>query len=319
MKERFILNERGVTRVPAATSRTSPQAHSSSVGMSEIPRFAPSWAEVFGEDDLGIFAECTIGGVRFPWRWIPPGHFQMGSPEDEKGRREDEGPQHWVRIARGFWMGETPVTQAQWKAVMGRNPSNFPGDDRPVEQVSWYDSLDFIRRLNEWIPGLGAALPSEAQWEYACRADSTGAFHDGSPCTEPEGMDPALDRLGWFDKNSGGETHPVRQKLPNRWGLYDLHGNVWEWCRDVWDANAYRVRENAEGGVEDPIFIGKSGAARFVRGGSWSNKARNCRAAIRYWINPDRDWSNIGLRLSAGQELGAAEPPDAERPSAVDG
>jgi formylglycine-generating enzyme required for sulfatase activity len=284
--------------------------------MSEIPRFAPSWAEVFGEDDLGIFAECTIGGVMFPWRWIPPGHFQMGSPGDEKGRFPEEGPRHWVRITRGFWMGETPVTQAQWKAVMGRNPSKFPGDDRPVEQVSWYHSLDFIRRLNEWIPGLGAALPSEAQWEYACRADTTGAFHDGSPCTEPRDMDPALDRLGWFSENSGGETHPVRQKRPNAWGLYDLHGNVWEWCRDAMDEGAYRKRS---GTTEDPEIIGESGARRAVRGGSSDYLAMYCRAAFRLWYIPRWVWFDLGLRLSAGQEPGAAEPPGAERPSAADG
>jgi formylglycine-generating enzyme required for sulfatase activity len=284
--------------------------------MSEIPRFAPSWAEVFGEDELGIFAECTIGGVVFPWRWIPPGHFQMGSPEGERGRFSDEDPQHWVRITRGFWMGETPVTQAQWKAVMGRNPAKFPGDDRPVEQVSWYDCLDLVRRVNVLVPGLRAALPTEAQWEYACRADTTGAFHDGSPCTVPDGMDPALDRLGWFAANSASESHPVRQKLPNRWGLYDLHGNVWEWCRDAWDEGAYGKRR---GITEDPEVIGESGAGRVVRGGSWVNLARYCRAAIRLRLNPDRDWHSSGLRLSAGQELGAAEPPGAERPARRDG
>jgi formylglycine-generating enzyme required for sulfatase activity len=129
-------------------------------------------------------------------------------------------------------------------------------------------------------------------------------------------MDPALDRLGWFAANSASESHPVRQKLPNRWGLYDLHGNVWEWCRDAWDEGAYGKRR---GITEDPEVIGESGAGRVVRGGSWVNLARYCRAAIRLRLNPDRDWHSSGLRLSAGQELGAAEPPGAERPVRRDG
>jgi formylglycine-generating enzyme required for sulfatase activity len=285
--------------------------------MSEIPRFAPSWAEVFGEDELGIFAECTIGGVVFPWRWIPPGHFQMGALRGEGDWYFQESPQQWVRITRGFWMGETPVTQAQWKAVMGRNPAKFPGDYRPVEQVSWYDCLDLVGRLNKLVPGLRAALPTEAQWEYACRADTTGAFHDGSPCTVPDGMDPALDRLGWFAANSASESHPVRQKLPNRWGLYDLHGNVWEWCRDAWDEGAYGRRS---GITEDPEVIGESGTVRVRRGGSWVNLASGCRAGTRGRADPNIGlWYNSGLRLSAGQELGAAEPPGAERPARRDG
>jgi formylglycine-generating enzyme required for sulfatase activity len=213
-------------------------------------------------------------------------------------------------------MGETPVTQAQWKAVMGRNPAKFPGDYRPVEQVSWYDCLDLVGRLNKLVPGLRAALPTEAQWEYACRADTTGAFHDGSPCTVPDGMDPALDQLGWFEMNSAKETHPVRQKLPNRWGLYDLHGNVWEWCRDALNEGVYWRRR---GITEDPEFTNEAGAIRVLRGGSWFIRATNCRAAFRLGDSPHRVWSDFGLRLSAGQELGAAEPPGAERPVRRDG
>lgn len=277
-----------------------------------IPHLPPGWADVFGEDDSGIFAECEVQGARFVWRWIGPGKFRMGcDPEDEHGYG-DEKPQHEVVITRGFWMGETPVTQEQWQAVMGENPSRFPGPRRPVEQVSWHDSVRFIRRLNGLLPGLRAALPTEAQWEYACRAGTQAAFHDGSPCTAPEGNDPALDKLGWFGANSGGETHEVKLKAANAWGLHDLHGNVWEWCRDAWDEEAYAKRLE---GVHDPeTRSDDESAGRVVRGGAWGDRSRFCRAAFRDRGHPGDRWIDRGLRLSAGQELQAAEPQGAERP-----
>ncbi len=276
-----------------------------------IPAFPPVWAEVFGEDELGVFAEFTLKEVRFVWRWIPPGRFLMGSPEDEVGRWEAEGPQQEVTISRGFWMGETPVTQAQWMALRTRNPSQFPGGDRPVEKVNWAECAAYATDLNSAVPELAAGLPTEAQWEYACRAGNTGAFHDGSPCTLPEGKDPALDRLGWFDKNSGGETHPVKQKLPNAWGLHDLHGNAWEWCRDQWNQKVYAARA---GGVVDPVSESNDpNASRVVRGGSWCDQARYCRAAVRGVGPPGFHWSDLGFRLAAGQEFQAAEPQGAER------
>ena len=276
-----------------------------------LPPFPPAWAEVFGEDDAGVFAEFVSKEVRFVWRWIPPGWFRMGSPEDEAGRWDAEGPAHEVTISRGFWLGETPVTQAQWLALRAENPSHFKGDDRPVERVMWPECVAFAAELNSAVPELAAGLPSEAQWEYACRAGTTGAFHDGSPCTVPEGKDPALDRLCWFDQNSDGETHPVKQKLANDWGLHDLHGNVWEWCRDAWETNAYVARA---GGVTDPECADSNiQARRVVRGGSWGLQARSCRAAIRYGWRPGNRNVFQGFRLAAGLELQAAVPPGAER------
>ncbi|MBX3734085.1 MAG: formylglycine-generating enzyme family protein [Verrucomicrobiae bacterium] len=163
-----------------------------------------------------------------------------------------------------------------------------------------------------WSPGLGAALPTEAQWEYACRAGNQSAFNDGSVCTKPDGEDPALDRLGWFGESSKGKTHPLKQKLSNGWGLYDLHGNVWEWCRDRWNHEAYAARAE---GVTDPVVESNDPEApRVVRGGSWDYRARFCRAAIRNDRRPGYRWDNHGFRLAAGQELVAAEPQGAERP-----
>lgn len=279
-----------------------------SVSPSSFPMFPPVWAEVFGEDDFGIFAEFTLRKVRFVWRWIPPGRFLMGSPETENGRYDNESPQHWVTLSRGFWLGETPVTQAQWETVQKGNPSHFRGPELPVETVSWYDSQDFIRQLRLAVPGLDAELPTDAQWEYACRAGTTGAFHDGSPCTEPWGDDPALAKLGWFDDNSERSTHEVKQKAPNAWGVYDLHGNVWEWCLD-------RERSSSREPRLDPVGPMDEITIRAVRGGSWSYQARDCRAACRFRGGCGSRWDSLGLRLAAGQELWAAEPQGAERPS----
>lgn len=280
-----------------------------------IPHFPPVWAEVFGEDDCGIFAECSVKEVRFVWRWICPGKFWMGcDPEDVLGH-PDEKPQHEVILTRGFWLGETPVTQAQWQAVMETNPSQFKGDQRPVEQVTWPQCRDFATKLNALLPGLRAALPTEAQWEYACRAGTQSAYHDGSSCTEPGGKDPALDKLGWFAENSGEEfkgtkqTLDVKLKPANAWGLHDMHGNVWEWCRCAWIADAYSKRGMT---THDPESKDDDGnALRVVRGGSWNNQALYCRAAYRFGSPAGNRFITRGLRLAAGQE--PAEPQKTER------
>ena len=231
----------------------------------------------------------------------------MGSPKNEVGRWDNEGPQHEVTLTRGYWLGETPVTQSQWEAVMGENPSYFKGGDLPVEQVRWHDCLAFSKRLDERCPGLHAALPSEAQWEYACRAGQSTAFNDGSACTQPVGNDPALDKLGWFAENSEGKTHSLKKKKPNAWGLYDMHGNVWEWCLDG-------KRAYGEPSEIDPLGPMEESANRVVRGGSWRSLARYCRSAYRGRFGPGNRDQNLGFRLAAGQEPSAAEPLGAERP-----
>ncbi|MCA9063789.1 MAG: formylglycine-generating enzyme family protein [Planctomycetaceae bacterium] len=240
----------------------------------------------------------------------------MGSPADENGRWEDEGPQHEVTISRGFWLGETPVTQRQWEVVAGQNPSRFRDGDEslecPVEQVSWNSCTAYCDQLRQLVVGLDVRLPTEAEWEYACRGGTTGGYHvEGSVCRDPEGLDPVLKELGWFDANSGSRTHAVKQKRANAWGLYDLHGNVWEWCRDG------QRHYNTDSEV-DPVGSEEANAGRVVRGGSWYGLARNCRAACRRANHPGSDWVVNGLRLFAGHfESGpagvAAEPPRAEQ------
>jgi formylglycine-generating enzyme required for sulfatase activity len=231
-------------------------------------------------------------GVIAHFRWIPPGRFLMGSSEDEFGRWKDEGPQHYVALSRGYWLADTPCTQAEWVGVMGTEQSHFKGSDLPVEQVSWEDCQEYCKRIRLRHPGFEARLPTEAEWEYACRAGTTSAYNDGSSCTKPEGNDPALEKLGWFNKNSEKKTHPVRQKEANRWGLYDMHGNVYEWCADWY--GEYFVDEQV-----DPTGPA-SGSVRVFRGGSWLDQAWLCRSAFRYGRHPGSRYRFLGFRLALG-------------------
>lgn len=224
------------------------------------------------------------GGVPLTMALIPAGTFMMGSPEDEQDRDSDEGPQHQVTITEPFYMGIYEVTQAQWEAVMGANPSYFLGDtSRPVERVSWYDCQEFVTELNTM--GLGTfRLPTEAEWEYACRAGSTTRF--------PWGDDPTYGWLGeyaWYRNNSSSTTHPVGQKEANIWGLFDMHGNVWEWCGDWYAAYGYDAQTDPSGP--------ESGSTRVFRGGSWVIDPQCCRSAFRGISTPTSTGRILGFRL----------------------
>jgi formylglycine-generating enzyme required for sulfatase activity len=224
--------------------------------------------------------KITKHDMRFVY--IPPGVFKMGSPDDESNRRENE-PLHNVMLTQGFYLQTTPVTQNQWEALMGNNPSNFKGDgERPVENVRWdKDVQDFIEKLNkEGRKVFG--LPTEAQWEYACRAGTETSYYTGD--TEAD-----LDRAGWYGKNSNSTTHPVAQKEPNSFGLYDMHGNVFEWCQDWHD-------DYSKSGAIDPDGP-SNGSARVIRGGGWDGSAGYCRSACRYGHHPDLCFDGLGFRL----------------------
>ncbi|MBF0397212.1 MAG: SUMF1/EgtB/PvdO family nonheme iron enzyme [Desulfobacterales bacterium] len=245
-------------------------------------------------NDLGFRLVKTHKQIDIPYGmkfvYICPGTFIMGSPPTEKGRTDDE-KEHEVTLTKGFYMQTTPITQGQWKAVMGNNPSRFEicGDNCPVECVSWHDTQEFIRKLNEnseWV----YRLPTEAEWEYAARAGHKTAFANGDITDEK--TNPNLDKMGWYTKNSYEIIHPVAEKDPNAWGLYDMHGNVYEWCQDIY-TDYFNISTNT-----DPISIDeKSGSYRVLRGGGWNSRARSCRSANRRSINPNSKDNNFGFRV----------------------
>ncbi len=229
--------------------------------------------------------EITLpGGVTMAFAWCPRGTFLMGSPASEEERQNDE-QQHEVTLTKGFWMGIHPVTQAQYQAVMGKNPSHFKGDTLPVEQVSWDDAVAYCVAL-KGKTGIELRLPTEAEWEYACRAGTTTEYHSG----DGEG---ALMAVGWFSGNGGAETHPVGQLKANEWGLHDMHGNVWDWCADWCDEGYY-----AKSPKEDSTGP-ESGSFRVSRGGSWFRNSRRCRAACRNGYAPGVRGNDLGFRLAA--------------------
>ena len=275
--------------------------------------FRPAWADCLGWDGLGPWVEVRVRGVSFRMRWIEPGEFLMGSPSDEPGRESDDSEwsevQHRVALTEGFWIAETPCTQALWRAVRGENPSAFPGDDRPVESVSWEDAQAFIREVNSERPELALRLPSEAQWEYACRAGETASTYVGALTLREDGRRAdELESIAWYNGNSGGQPHPVARKTPNVWGLHDSLGNVWEWCQD-WLAPYGEARAIDRMGPE-------VGTERVLRGGSWNFDARNVRAATRFAFDPSYRSSSVGFRLSRGPEQ---EPSDGRSPAATQG
>ena len=274
----------------------------------------PSWAVRHGVDGYGYWAEFEVGGVVQRMRFIPPGRFLMGSPKSEPGWRDNER-QHAVTLTRAFWLADTACTQALWRAVTGESPSRFEDDDEaPVEQVSWDDATGrFLPALNARVSGLEAALPGETQWEYACRAGSEGSFWFGEQIDSEQvnfnGNHPMPGgRMGEYR----GHTVGVKGLPANGWGLYQMHGNVWEWCADEYGPYA-------EGEAVDPVAAGqglspKAGssgpARRALRGGSWFFDARRCRSAYRSVGRPSARNDLIGLRLARGLAPagGRAEP-----------
>lgn len=213
--------------------------------------------------------------------WCPPGSFTMGSPKSEEGRGRDE-QQHRVTLTQGFWMGKYEVTQRQWESVMRSNPSRVYGADNPVDGVSWDDCQLFVGRINA-SQKEKVALPTEAQWEYACRAGTEGAYAG------------RIERMAWYGGNSTEGTHPVGEKDPNAWGLFDMHGNVIEWCSDWYG--------DYEGDATDPAGP-TVGEKRVTRGGAWCNKARFCRSSVRSWYMPSRGIPGLGFRIICLEKMG---------------
>lgn len=223
----------------------------------------------------------TVNGIKYNMVWVDGGTFRMGATSEQGSEISDEKPVHSVTLS-GYYIGKTEVTQALWQAVMGSNPSYFEGDDLPVEQVSWDDCQEFIRKLNS-LTGQNFRLPTEAEWEFACRGgnNSRGYKYSGSNY---------IDNVAWYDGNSGDKTHPVATKSPNELGIYDMSGNVWEWCAD-WYGDYSSGRQTNPKGPYD-------GSHRVFRGGSWNSIAWFCRSSFRYNFIPTDRISFLGLRLA---------------------
>ena len=264
--------------------------------------FPERWGQCFGQDNHGLWQGVYIADIELRLRWIPPGEFLMGSPPNEPERFDFEGPQHRVRFSQGFWMAETTCSQALWQTVMDKNPSQFSDDPQnPVDSVSRDLSREFIDRLNQLVPGLAVRLPSEAEWEYACRAGTTTPFWFGAELSTQQanydGNYPhAKGKKGEYRK----KTVPVKTFQPNPWGLYQMHGNVWEWCEDRW-------HDNYEGAPDDgSAWTTGDNEYHVCRGGSWINDGRNLRSACRGNDPIGIIDDNHGFRLARGPELQSA-------------
>jgi len=250
----------------------------------------PDWATALSPDQRKAADAAALPpvfenslGMRFVL--IPPGEFMMGSPDTEKDRDSDEGPVHRVRLTQPFYLAIHEVTQRQYEAVMGTNPSGFKGPENPVEQVSWNDAQDFCKKLSQ-KEGKTYRLATEAEWEYACRAGAQTRFSYGD--------DPKYDRLGeyaWYTSNSDDKTHPVGEKKPNAWALFDMHGNVSEWCED-WHEEKY-YGSSPQSDPKGP----NSGWSRVKRGGSWYSNPRLCRSAFRSGYEPGDRYLDLGFRV----------------------
>ena len=225
-----------------------------------------------------VIETFTVNGVTFNMVRVDGGTFQMGSNDSDAYK--DEKPVHQVTLST-YSIGETEVTQALWEAVMGSNPSNWKGSNLPVEQVSWEDCQEFITRLNK-ITGRSFRLPTEAEWEFAARGGnkSKGYQYSGSN---------SIGEVAWYHGNSGSETHTVKTKQPNELGIYDMSGNVWEWCQDRYGKYSRKSQTNPTGS--------SSGSARVDRGGGWYDYARDCRSSLRGIVTPAGRYNNLGLRL----------------------
>jgi formylglycine-generating enzyme required for sulfatase activity len=253
----------------------------------------PPWAKELARDGHGLYLDVDFAGAVQRFRWIEPGEFWMGSPADEPERQEREGPRHRVRLTKGFWLADTACTQALWLAVMGgKNPSRFQGDARnPVEGVSWDDVTDFLQRVPSLVPGIVAELPTEAEWEYACRAGSETPFHFGATITpEQANYDGNSSYAGGRKGEYRQKTVPVKSFAPNGWGLYEMHGNVWEWCADGMRTYDGNDQENPRGPEGD--------ATRVVRGGSWNFVAGWLRSASRFEWPRDYRYESLGFRFA---------------------
>jgi formylglycine-generating enzyme len=273
-------------------SSIASMSDSLSESVQSTPHFNTLWtAGPTAEDICGRYGDIVLKGVTQRFRWMPAGSFLMGSPINEPERSSNE-EQHLVTFQEGFWIANTACTQELWQAVMGKNPAKFKSNPQnPVEQVSWNDVQMFMQRLHEWMPTMYFRLPSEAEWEYACRAGTNTVFSFGNTITTQQG-----NYDGRFAYNNGArgifrqETVPVKTFAPNPWGLYQMHCNVWEWCEDAYD---FYNKTPTDG----TAWVLGDGGLRIVRGGSWNDYPSYLRCAFRNRNAPDFRYHDVGFRI----------------------
>ncbi len=243
--------------------------------------------EISGEGFSEIFSiSPSLLPVNMEFVTIAAGSFEMGAPETEQGSNVNERPVHTVTFENSYQIMTTEVTQGMWFEVMGSNPSHFSGDNLPVEMVTWYQCQEFVTAMNELDEHHTYSLPSESQWEYACRAGTTTRYYWGDDIDET-----IINDYAWWTGNADDSTHPVAEKLPNNWGLFDMNGNVWEWVEDWHNADYVGAPEDGS-----PWLSGNSGK-RAYRGSSWVGFPKACRSAYRHFIQPDMSYNGLGLRL----------------------
>ena len=283
-----------------------PQAPASAL---HEPEAKPAWASDHGQDEYGWWADLTVSGVSQRMRYIRAGQFVMGALPNEAGRRDNEVPRHKVTISHGFWLADSACSQSLWQVVMGNNPSYFQGKQgggplHPVEQVSWYDVQGFLHELNLRLPAGQATLPTEAEWEYACRAGTTTPFWFGASINPAQANYNGNEPYGTAAQGEFRECTVAVQALPcNGWGLYQMHGNVWEWCADA--LRTYTTAAVIDPGLEDAMALHPDKppdeaqeVLRALRGGSWIYVARWLRSACRGRDRPVRRDRGTGFRLA---------------------
>ena len=272
----LVLNQMGMSSNPADVSTTASTVSVSPVQVPAVP------SNTISDDVITIPVK---DGICIEMVKVEGGTFMMGATSEMKNPNSNEKPVHQVTLTNDYYMGKYEVTQALWQAVMGSNPSNFKGDNLPVETVNWNDCQEFISKLNS-LTGRKFRLPTEAEWEYAARGGkkSRGYQYSGSS---------NISDVAWYDENSGSKTHPVGTKQANELGIYDMTGNVWEWCSDWYGSYSSSSQTNPMGS--------DSGAKRVRRGGSWCYIARICRSSYRYGDAPDCRGLYLGLRLALSE------------------
>ncbi len=279
--EAVICLEKSLTAA-VSNSKTKPVSQSGFESVPEKQRF-PN----MGKDQYGIYADVSLKTNAQPvtqrFRWIEPGTFMMGSPKSEQGRDNDE-VHHQVTLTKGYWMADTETTLQLWEAIMGKHENQgFKGEQRPVENVSWNDVQKFLEKLKQRNPELNAKLPTEAEWEYATRAGTTTPFSFEGELT--------LEKVNYWSDGSKKETVNVKSLPPNPWGLYEVHGNVYEWTADAYG------KLPAEP-VSDPLV--EAGSSRVIRGGSWLNNGQLVRSAYRFHDGAGYRNDLLGFRISLG-------------------